>query len=129
MVLFTSFGTLHYSFEPFKLIVSVDEELARFYRHLIPKYYKCQQQRWSPHITVLRHTVPPNMAYWKKYENSSIEFRYDPYVQSDQRYWWLNVECPRLTEIRRELGLQPWDTLNKPPNGEEWFHITLGNAK
>ncbi|MFA6049931.1 MAG: hypothetical protein WC761_01920 [Candidatus Paceibacterota bacterium] len=126
--MFSSQGVLHYSL-PHKLVVLIDENISSYYRKLVPKYFICQPQMYAPHITVIRKEEPSKMHLWGKYEGHEVSFTYDPYIHSDGVYWWLNVDCPRLTEIRTELGLEPWTVLTRPPDGCEWFHTTIGNSK
>lgn len=126
--MFLSEGKLDYSL-PHKLVVLIDRGICDFYRKLIPPSYVCRPQMYAPHITVVRKELPPNMEFWGKYQNDLVSFSYDPYIHYNGTYWWLNVDCPRLTEIRTELGLEPWTELTRPPDGCEWFHTTIGNSK
>jgi len=129
-MLLCSTGTLVYQSEPEKkLVLTVDPELSRFYRSLIPARFVCNRPKFPPHITVVRKEAIHNVRHWNRYAGQVVDFSYDPYVHHDGVYWWLNVACPRLTEIRTELGLQPWTPLVKPPSGVEWFHTTIGNCK
>jgi len=128
MTLHESHGILHYGDR--KLIVSVDPQLALFYRSLIPKYKNVAGQRYAPHISVVRNEVPPNMNLWGKYEGERILFLYDPIIQNDTLYYWLNVFSVRLEVIRVELGLPVTSPYTKPPDGFlKCFHTTLGNCK
>ena len=127
-MLYKSTGPLLY--EGSKLIVAVDPHVALFYRSLIPKYYGVTGQRYSPHISVVRKETPPNMDAWKKYEGLPVDFYYDPIIDNDDRYWWLNVYSTRLEEIREELGLPNVNMYLTPPDGfKKVFHMTLGNTK
>ena len=114
------------------MIVSVDPELARFYRSLIPESYPVQKPRWPAHCTVVRSgkEKPVHMEHWGKYQGEIIEFHYDPEIRIDNVYYWLNVWCDRLVEIRTELGLPPKSRWTLPPSGgHQCFHITIGNKK
>ena len=113
-----------------KLILDVDPEIARFYRSLIPKYIITNPQKYTPHISVVRHEHSINMEYWGKYENEQIEFEYSNHIHNGTVYWWLNAFSTRLEEIRVELGLYVHDKYTQPPEGYlKTFHITLGNTK
>jgi len=54
------------------------------------------------------------------YDNEVVWFAFEPKVDTDGRSFWIDVQCPRLDEIRKELGLpkKPWG-----------YHVTLGNLK
>lgn len=106
-----------------RFALEVDQGIADYYRALIPKWIITQPQRYSAHISVVRHEDVPNKEFWNKYEGQEIEFEYDPNVVSDEKYFWLNVQCEQLKIIRVELGLTayPW-WVNK-------YHITIANTK
>ena len=108
-----------------RLVVEVDEELARYYRSLIPKHISYNIPLHPPHITVIRgkYEAPKDMKRWGAREGELIEFEYDHYVQIGKLYIWLSVECKTLEEIRAELGLDACFDKFK------WFHITLANMK
>ena len=128
MTLIESKGTLHY--EDRKLVCMVDPQLARFYKSLIPKYYNVAGQRYPPHISVVRKEVPPLMHLWGAREGQRVSFLYDPDIQNDAVYWWLNVFSSQLEAIRTELGLPLSSPYTRPPSGFlKCFHTTLGNQK
>lgn len=54
--------------------------------------------------------------YWAAHHGAKINFEYNNCIKTNGNYYWLTVRCPRLEEIRSELGLAP-----KPK--WEW-HIT-----
>lgn len=136
-------GTLHYSIakvksledpkvwiDSYRLAVLIDPGISLFYRSLIPKYYNVKPQMHDPHISVVRYENPPNMDFWGVYEGEMIKFLYDPIIQNDVTYWWLNVFCKRLEEIRLELGLPVSSPFTRPPDGfDKVFHTTIGNCK
>jgi len=127
-MLYQSTGPLHY--EGSKLIVAVDPHIALFYRSLIPKYHGVTGQRYAPHISVVRKENPCIMEVWGKHEGEMVDFFYDPIIDNDDRYWWLNVYSHRLEEIRIELGLPNINMYKTPASGfRKIFHMTLGNTK
>jgi hypothetical protein len=112
-----------------KLIVKIDPGIYLLYRHLIPKAQQFNQQKYSPHISVVRNEIPPNMDNWGKYEKKEIIFLYNSNVQKGEKYIWLNAYSIDLENIRSELGLKN-DLYEKThPNYIKTFHITLGNLK
>lgn len=131
--MYTSVGTIHYSKNDhvgFKLFVSVDFNLAAYYRHLIPKYIDVQPQMYKPHISVVRKEIPNNIEHWGKYEGEKVNFEYENIVRFGTVYCWLNCFCVQLEKIRAELGLSISSQYTQPPEGfQKCFHITLGNFK
>ncbi len=126
--MFKSIATLKY-YEDW-LIAYIDPEICRYYFSLIPKYYYAKRQMYPPHITVVRKgRDKPNYKFWNKYEDQQIEFFYDPIIQYDSVYFWLNVFSKQLDVIREELDLS-MDSYLLPPTGfRKTFHTTLGNMK
>ena len=127
-MLFISSGYLRY--HPNKLILEIDQQLVDYYRALVPKSIGLSRQRHDAHISVVRKETPPLMEFWEKYEGELIEFCYDPIIKNGEIYYWLNVFCVRLEEIRKELGLPVSSPYTRPPDGfSKCFHTTIGNIK
>ena len=129
--MFTSKGIIRYNDdEGFRLTLEVNQEFSNYYRALIPKYYKVKKPRWPAHVTVVRPELenPPRIRYWGDYEGKSIEFLYDPYIQCDKGFYWLNIWCKQLEVIRAELGLENVSKYPLLPAGYfKTFHCTIGN--
>ena len=126
MTKLTSIGTFRYT--PEKLYIEVDPDIAKYYRSLIPKYYRVHGTRYNPHISVVREETPNDK--WGLYDGAVFIFDYDPYIHNDgDVYWWLNVQSKILNNLRVELGLPMWSRLARPPDGSDNFHITIGNTK
>lgn len=130
MNFYKSSGILRYFDNPYKLWVEVDPELTAFYRSLVPKSVGLKPQRYIPHISVIRKEEIPYIEYWGKYEGEEIVFKYESKIYHGKYYYWLNVYCSRLEEIRAELGLPISSEITRPPDGWHWcFHTTIGNIK
>jgi len=117
-------GRLQYG-NGYRLACNVDPELTRLYRSFIPKHIAWNIPRYYPHATVVRgkYETPPKKEYWNKYAGEIVEFEYDPYINIDNTYIWLNAFSKRFEEIRLELGL------DNCFNRFKWFHITIANTK
>lgn len=117
-----STGILKY-YNTWALLI-VDKEIPKYYRNLYwLSVYKVRQLnpgKREPHITVVAgdYEVPACPEFWRKYDGTTIDFAYDSCDNRDGMYW-LPVYCPRLTDIRIELGLKP--QLKFP------FHLTIGH--
>ena len=128
-----SVGVLKYSSYS-RLVVEVDPALGEYYYSLIPKSKYATKPRYASHITVVRpdQETPVHREHWGKYEGEQVEFLYSPVVHYGKIYYWLDVLCLRLEDIRFELGLPIWfyNDRTPPPDGYgKFFHITLGNTK
>lgn len=127
--MFYSTGTLIYSNNPYKLIVSVDQGISDYYRSLIPKYKDVKKQMYSAHMSVVRNETPIKLSQWEKYQNINVDFEYEPIIYNDECYYWLNAYSSVLEDIRIELGLLPTNEFTRSPDGKHKFHITIGNIK
>jgi hypothetical protein len=123
--MFDGYGKLLY-YPSWWLIVKVDEEICRYYRNLIHFRYRSLQlspSRNGAHITAIagKYEIPDNdhKHLWNKYEGEEIDFKYNPEINTDGEYFWMEVECKRIEEIREELGLTP--KIIHP------WHLTVGN--
>jgi hypothetical protein len=134
MKLFTSIGTLRYEHkaEGHRLTLEVQQSISDYYRSLIPKWLNVSRPRWQAHVTVVRigKETPLYMEHWGKYRGERVEFFYSPEIHQGKVYYWLNVFCVRLEEIRAELGLPAVSKLAVPPKGfNKFFHMTIANCK
>lgn len=128
---YKSKGILEYS-ENWRLVVRVEQDLADYYRSLIPKWMDVQRPRWPAHITVVRQEfeTPVHKNHWWKYNNKPIDFLYEPKIHQGELYYWLNVYCVELENIREELGLPYRSRYTQPPKGfKKFFHCTIANKK
>lgn len=126
--MFKSTGTIKASVENnlYKLWVEVDPNIVNYYLWLLPKYFNIQKQRYAPHISVIREEKFVN---FNKYNNLQIDFEYDPYIYTELIYAWINVYSNFLNSLRKDLGLPESSWYTKPPDGNDGFHITIGNFK
>lgn len=117
------------SVQPWWCILEVDREITRYYRWWLQKekHIILQQPAWDAHISIVRgeKSCQRFPELWRKYQNEQVTFDYEHGLlrsveDKDQpgQFYWIDVECPRLSQIRDELGL---------PVG--WrFHITIGRT-
>ena len=105
------------------LVVDVDDNIAQYYRALLPKYLRYNIPLYPAHITVIRDV--PELGF----EPRLINFEYSGEIQIGEKYIWLPAYSEDLTKIRLSLGLEALAWYNKPPNNVRYFHITIGNFK
>lgn len=124
--MFKSTGKLHYE-SGYKLALTVDKDLAAYYRFFIPKYYDIQPPGYHPHITIVRgyKQIPPNIQYWNKYQGQEVEFAYNNIIDKESYYFWINAWSTDLEDIRRELGLPVYSRNSSPEGFNMNFHITI----
>lgn len=106
-------------------VVKVNKELTRYYRWWLEyeKHLHLQPPSWDAHISVVRgeRPRPAFVDGWKKYQGEKVDFTYqhgsiriDRSQRTDDKaknaiggeYYFIDVMCPRLDEIRSELGLK-----------------------
>jgi len=115
--------------EPHWCVIEVDTEITRYYRWWLQreKHIILQKPAWDAHISVIRgeRKVTQKKHLWRKYHKQPIQFLYEHgnircAKDKDQPgyFYWIDVECPRLDQIRREFDL---------PTGMR-FHITIGRT-
>ena len=127
--MFTTIGILTYYDNPYKLAVGIDDEIGRYYRSLIPKYFNVRKPLYSSHVSVIRKEVPQVLGTWRKFHGEKVPIHYDNFIYNDELYFWLNAFSPQLEKIRRELGLSNLSEYTKSPDGQHRFHITIANTK
>ena len=112
-------------------VVNVDKEITRYFRWWVEKalHIKLYQPSWDAHISIIRGERPSQdkLHLWKKYDGEEIEFKYSINVRQTgdttgydrpSHYWFVEVECPFLKEIRNEFGF--------PSDWKQ--HITIGRT-
>jgi hypothetical protein len=104
------------------LILVCCPDLGRYYRESFNYWYrardiKLMKPAWDCHISVVRGEEPINKELWGSWDGCEVEFRYNPELQGNGEYYWLDVECAKLLDIREKLGL------GAPHFG---LHLTIG---
>lgn len=137
-------GTAKIIYDPFRpgmkrktdwwCIAIIDREITRYYRWWIQRELHVKglcQPSWDAHISVIRGEKPePELMHlWKKYHNEVVTFRYKhhPRQSGDTTgsnrpgfYWFVEVDCPKLIQIREELQ-RPTDWKLHITVGRTWF--------
>ena len=143
--MFNSFGKLHYDkSDGYRLVLKVNQDLADYYRTLIPKYCRTYKQGWAAHLTVVRPEFDlPQVNkwtshnswdkpkwdidnYWGKYQGEEVKFVYSSILEEGKGFHWFNAWSKRLEEIREELGLINVSKYPLIPDGyKKTFHCTV----
>jgi hypothetical protein len=107
------------------LVLDCDPSVGQYYRHLYwlarHRVEKMLRPAWQEHITVVRNEEPPLQKLWQKHEGLEVGFWYNLLPATNGTYWWLQVECSQLLDIREELGL------SRDP--EVPLHLSFGHTK
>lgn len=128
--MFISTGTIQYR-EGLWVTASICQDLADYYLSLIPKAWKVIKPRWSAHVTIARpEENPTNLHNWGKHEGQIVSFIYDPTILEEKGFWWFNLWCVEMEQIRLELGLSIKSRITIPPPGySKCFHCTVATDK
>lgn len=120
-------GTLRFDKPVPKVFVEVDEGIVAVARALLPQPLRStvRKQKYAPHISVVRHELLPAEVQ----DGYVVAFSYDPEPVVGDEYVWLRARSTDLTRLRLSLGLPPSSEWSRSPDGEECFHITIGNMK
>lgn len=114
-------------------VIEVDQGIIDYYRKLTnDKYgFDLLKPSWSAHISVVQGLIDQTSdlykEHWLKYDNLEVELEYQiyPRYSGDTTdvgngdhgwFWFLDVKCDLMKEIRIELGL----VTNFSP------HLTIG---
>ena len=93
-------------------VIEVDKEITRYYRWWLQRTYHLQLDApaWDAHISIFRGEKPkPELQHlWKKYDGQIVEFSFmpNPYcadVEDGRHFWVIDVDCPIVNDIRREM--------------------------
>jgi hypothetical protein len=112
-------------------VVEIDKEITRYFRWWVERELniKLQKPSWDAHISIVRGEKPAidKLYLWEKYHKRKINFKYSVNVRQSgdttgndrpSNYWFVEVECPFLKEIREEFGF--------PSDWKQ--HITIGRT-
>lgn len=103
-------------------IVECPHDIIDYYKYWVTKNkkFKISPPIFGAHISIIRDEEPLDKFkhLWGRREGEEVEFFYTPDFDTNGDYWWLNVYCPKLSEIRTELGL--------PPEPQYDYHLSIG---
>lgn len=128
--MFTSTGIIHYTNDNW-VFVYIDDQLADYYYAMIPKYYKTIKSRRPAHVSVVRPEESIiNLENWGKHDGERVSFVYHPDILVEKEFWWFNLWCKEMENIRLELGLSIKSRITIPPSGySKCFHCTVAINK
>ena len=106
------------------LVLMCDDSISEYYRNMFYREYpylgKLTRPVWGTHISIIRGEKVPNFNLWRLDENKIVEFDYEPGVRDNGEYYWLNVKCKYLNDLREKYGLK-----RDPQFG---LHLTVGRT-
>ena len=106
----------------------VDDGISQYYRSLLPKALYVQSPMRPAHVSIMRLFEECNRKNWGKYGGQSIVVEYEPGIQTDGLYYWLDCWSDEVGFIRRSLGLSTFRE-NDGYSDYGCYHITIGNTK
>ena len=111
-------------------VVNVDREITRYFRWWVKQELDIELHKPScdAHISIIRGEKPPigKLYLWEKYQGKEIVFKYNVNVRQSgdttfdrpNHYWFVEIDCPFLIEIREEFGYP-----------SDWkLHLTIGRT-
>ena len=108
--MYSAEGSLNYKAGGW-LVVDTSMSICAYYRGVVSWLTgkKATLPLHGAHITVIAGKYNDVTAHpsWRKYQGEKVVFYYDGVIKEDDGYYWIMVTCPRLAEIRAELGLSP----------------------
>ncbi len=105
---------------PHWALVLVDKGITDYYAWLLKRWGMPVQKGsvYGPHISMIKGETPTIFTAWGK-DFGVIDFHYSHVCRWDNgKHVWVDVWCPKLHDIRRELGL--------PSKSTNSFHMTIG---
>lgn len=105
------------------VVLDCEPDLPKYYAWFVRKHrgIKLLVPQWESHISVVRgESIDPELLEkYKKYEGKEFEFTYiADIVNENTEYFWLDVQCPELEQLRVDFGLPPTPIFS--------FHLTIG---
>lgn len=111
-------------FEPWWLLVECDQGIVDYLCwHLIRHGIDLDKgSRWGAHISAIKGERPLFPHAWGRDQGHEVEFRYGHTIHwANGHHAWVEVLCPELTLLRKELGL--WR------KEHALYHLTLGRFR
>jgi hypothetical protein len=82
---------------------------------------RLSRPRWGSHISIVSGERPPHEDRWRTRHGERVAFSYDLVPRTEGGFYWLDVVCDELLDLREALSLP---RLPRHP-----FHLTLGRVK
>jgi hypothetical protein len=122
-------GTLCYDprlpdrFDPWWVIVRCEEGLGMVLRQQVESAHgiTLEPPPWGMHISVVSGEEPPLVERWGHRADELVAFSYLPEPRRAGQFWWVEVDCPELLDVRAALGL--------PREPARPLHMTLGRLR
>jgi hypothetical protein len=112
-----------------KLNLSLEQRKNRSLTHLAERNNMFGKTHTDEVKAVLSNLKSKTYKLINIFNNQEIYFWYNHYLFNDTKYYWINVVCPKLKDIRQLIGLAPTHELTYSPDGRNSFHITIANMK
>ena len=111
-------------FEPWWLLLECDSGIVDYLLwHLLRHGIDLDKgSRWGAHISAVKGEEPLFPQAWGREQGLEVEFFYGHTIHWANGYHvWVEVLCPELTLLRKELGLWQKDHAR--------YHLTLGRLR
>lgn len=95
-------------------------DLGRYYRYSLLKftceYRNIMAPKLGSHITLVRYEIPTTVPM--SFKNEIVQFTYSHKIFSNEKHFWLNVNCDFGNDFREKMGLTSEPLIP--------FHLTFG---
>lgn len=109
---------------PWWVIVECPKDIMDYYHYWLEREegVKLNKPLFGSHISVVRGEEPAESSkhLWKVCHEEEVEFAYSHEIMNNGEYYWLEIDCMKLNELRETLGLE-----EKVQFG---FHLTIGRV-
>lgn len=97
--------------QPLWVVLHVEDDLGDYFLALTKQetkaWYQLQKPSWKHHISAVRGEIEVVPGQEFSFDNEEVEFSYDSNVYQAGGHFCVNVQCPRIADIRISLGLSP----------------------
>jgi len=109
------------------VVAYVNNDIARYYRQLLPKYLYVKPPAFPAHVTVIRQKIETISAealdFLRGCDKMEVQIHSDTEIKRIGSYFYLDAWSRDISDLRVSCNLQKYRI------GFDRYHITIGNTK